>query len=107
MSNVSTGTASRTLLASVLMLCAACANLGGPAAEGEDPALAWEEPAPATGPGSEAAASPDGTEGEEEVAIAVAESYAEFGRLGVIPVGLTAEEAETVGRRLREVLSGT
>jgi L-seryl-tRNA(Ser) seleniumtransferase len=41
-----------------------------------------------------------------EPAIAVAESYAEFGRLGVIPVGLTAEEAETVGRRLREVLLG-
>lgn len=60
------------------MLCAACANLGGPAAEGEDPALVWDEPAPAAEPGSEAAASPEGTEGEDEVALSVAESEAEL-----------------------------
>lgn len=40
-----------------------------------------------------------------EPAIAVAESYAEFGRLGVNAQGLTEEEAELVGRRLREVLA--
>ncbi|MEA2593981.1 MAG: D-glucosaminate-6-phosphate ammonia-lyase [Thermomicrobiales bacterium] len=40
-----------------------------------------------------------------EPAIAVAESYAEFGRLGVNAQGLTEAEAEAVGRRLREVLS--
>jgi L-seryl-tRNA(Ser) seleniumtransferase len=39
-------------------------------------------------------------------AIAVAESYAEFGRLGVNAQGLTEDEAEAVGRRLREVLAG-
>jgi len=38
-------------------------------------------------------------------AIAVAESYAEFGRLGVNAQGLTEDEAETVGRRLRDVLA--
>lgn len=37
--------------------------------------------------------------------IAVAESYAEFGQLGVNPTGLTEDEAEIVGRRLREVLT--
>jgi L-seryl-tRNA(Ser) seleniumtransferase len=42
-----------------------------------------------------------------EPAIAVAESHAEFGRLNVNPIGLTAAEAETVGRRLRKVLTGT
>jgi L-seryl-tRNA(Ser) seleniumtransferase len=41
-----------------------------------------------------------------EPAVAVSESYAEMGRLTVNPHGLTAEEAETVGRRLREVLTG-
>jgi hypothetical protein len=41
-----------------------------------------------------------------EPAIAVAESYAEFGRLGINAMGLTEDEAATVGRRLREVLSG-
>jgi L-seryl-tRNA(Ser) seleniumtransferase len=40
-----------------------------------------------------------------EPAIAVAESYAEFGRLGVNAQGLTEAEAEAVGRRLREVLT--
>jgi seryl-tRNA(Sec) selenium transferase len=38
--------------------------------------------------------------------IALAESRAEFGSLAVIPMGLTPDEAEQVGRRLREVLSG-
>jgi L-seryl-tRNA(Ser) seleniumtransferase len=38
--------------------------------------------------------------------IAIAESYAEFGRLGVNPTGLTEDEAEIVGRRLRDVLTG-
>jgi D-glucosaminate-6-phosphate ammonia-lyase len=38
-------------------------------------------------------------------AIAVAESYAEFGRLGVNAQGLTEGEADAVGRRLREVLA--
>jgi L-seryl-tRNA(Ser) seleniumtransferase len=38
-------------------------------------------------------------------AIAVAESYAEFGRLAVNAQGLTEQEADTVGRRLREVLA--
>jgi len=40
-----------------------------------------------------------------EPAIAVGESHAEFGRLSVNAQGLTEEEAEVVGRRLREVLS--
>jgi D-glucosaminate-6-phosphate ammonia-lyase len=40
-----------------------------------------------------------------EPAIAVAESYAEFGRLGVNAQGLTEDEAESVGRRLRDVMS--
>jgi D-glucosaminate-6-phosphate ammonia-lyase len=39
--------------------------------------------------------------------IAIAESYAEFGRLGVNPTGLTEDEAEIVGRRLREVLTSS
>jgi L-seryl-tRNA(Ser) seleniumtransferase len=42
-----------------------------------------------------------------EPAIAVAESYAEFGRLGVNAQGLTEAEAEAVGRRLREVLTAS
>ena len=42
-----------------------------------------------------------------EPAIAVAESHAEFGQLSVNPMGLTEDEAETVGRRLRAVLTGS
>jgi D-glucosaminate-6-phosphate ammonia-lyase len=37
--------------------------------------------------------------------IAVAESRAELGSLAVIPMGLTPDEAEQVGRRMREVLT--
>jgi len=40
-----------------------------------------------------------------EPAIAIGESYAEFGRLTVNPHGLTEDEAEIVGRRLGEVLT--
>jgi len=41
-----------------------------------------------------------------EPAIAVGQSHAETGRLTVNPHGLTAEEAEIAGRRLRDVLTG-
>ncbi|MCC6792263.1 MAG: aminotransferase class V-fold PLP-dependent enzyme [Thermomicrobiales bacterium] len=39
-------------------------------------------------------------------AIAVIESRAEFGQIAVNAMGLTCEEAETIGRRLRTVLTG-
>lgn len=39
-------------------------------------------------------------------AIAVVESRAEFGQIAVNAMGITCEEAETIGRRLREVLTG-
>ena len=41
-----------------------------------------------------------------EPSIAVDQSYAEHGRLSINPQGLTAEEATTVARRLREELRG-
>ncbi len=43
---------------------------------------------------------------EGEPAIAIDQSYAEHGRIGISPTGLTSEESEVVGRRLREVLGG-
>ncbi len=39
-----------------------------------------------------------------EPSIAVAQSHAEFGQLAVIPQGVTTEEAESIARRLRQVL---
>jgi seryl-tRNA(Sec) selenium transferase len=38
-------------------------------------------------------------------AIAVAESQANMGRIGILPHGLTLDEAATVGRRIREIVS--
>lgn len=39
-----------------------------------------------------------------EPAIAIDQSHAEFGELRIVPQGIRADEAEIVGRRLREVL---
>jgi L-seryl-tRNA(Ser) seleniumtransferase len=41
-----------------------------------------------------------------EPAIAVVESRAEFGQIAVNGMGITCDEAEIIGRRLREVLTG-